>query len=575
MLKQLGTFFIPPVFPEDEDKTRKARYAYVIALAFLAIAIGFELFVRLFTRYTEVALFDLVLFGLALICLLGLLLLRQGYVRFTSFLLLALVWLASNGVAAMGFGARDASFIVNFAIVLMAGLLLGWQASLLVTLLSIASGFALAYAEQNQLIGTTVYPITAFARDITFVFGLNGVFIYLLIHGLENALQKSRRNLAALETANLSLGNTQRELQQRSTELLTVNQQLENRTKKLQAIVMVTRSAAAMKTLDDLLGSITETISKQLAYENVHLFLLDEHREIAILSSSSNRAVQQIMELGYRRALRQLGPLGLAAQTGQPRVVRSIGAESGLFEEPGSPDEQSALILPLKYGEQVIGLLDIRSSKSDSFSPDDISLLSILADQVAITIQNLLLYEQSQRALQKAAETSMHVSAEAWKEYEKAIQTRGYRYDGIKSEPLNEVKYAGSGSQPLMVPVQVRGKTIGSFRLNPADPSRLWTEDELGMVRATAERVALALEAARLLAEAQKRATREAFLSEVSTKLSASFQLDSILRDTVQELGQSLKNSTVTFQLVNPSENKAPRESRNGDHRKGRGARDE
>jgi GAF domain-containing protein len=73
------------------------------------------------------------------------------------------------------------------------------------------------------------------------------------------------------------------------------------------------------------------------------------------------------------------------------------------------------------------------------------------------------------------------------------------------------------------------------------------------MVSATAELVALALEGARLLDEAQKRATREAFLSEVATKLSTSFQLDSILRDTVQELGQTLKNSTVTFQLVNPS----------------------
>jgi hypothetical protein len=87
------------------------------------------------------------------------------------------------------------------------------------------------------------------------------------------------------------------------------------------------------------------------------------------------------------------------------------------------------------------------------------------------------------------------------------------------------------------------------------------------MVRATAERVALALESARLLDEAQKRATREAFLSDVATRLSASFQLDSILRDTVQELGQTLKNSTVTFQLVNPG---AP--SVTADSRKSSGA---
>ena len=73
------------------------------------------------------------------------------------------------------------------------------------------------------------------------------------------------------------------------------------------------------------------------------------------------------------------------------------------------------------------------------------------------------------------------------------------------------------------------------------------------MIEATAERAALALEGARLLEEAQKRAAREAFLSGVAAKLSTSFQLDSILRDTVEELGQTLHGSVVSFQLVNPS----------------------
>lgn len=78
------------------------------------------------------------------------------------------------------------------------------------------------------------------------------------------------------------------------------------------------------------------------------------------------------------------------------------------------------------------------------------------------------------------------------------------------------------------------------------------------MMRATADRVALALEGARLLDEAQKRARRESFLSDVTAKLGTSFQLDSILRDTVEELGQTLKNSTITFQLVNPSTPPSP-----------------
>lgn len=73
------------------------------------------------------------------------------------------------------------------------------------------------------------------------------------------------------------------------------------------------------------------------------------------------------------------------------------------------------------------------------------------------------------------------------------------------------------------------------------------------MAEATAERVALALESSRLLEEAQSRAQREAFLGELSSKLGASYQLDSIARDTVEELGKSLRTTTVSFQLVNPS----------------------
>ena len=88
--------------------------------------------------------------------------------------------------------------------------------------------------------------------------------------------------------------------------------------------------------------------------------------------------------------------------------------------------------------------------------------------------------------------------------------------------------------------------------MKSSDASRKWTEDELLIVESTAERAALAIDSARLLEDAQKRAVRETFLSELAAKFGTSFQLESILRDTVEELGQTLKGSTVTFQLVDP-----------------------
>lgn len=118
---------------------------------------------------------------------------------------------------------------------------------------------------------------------------------------------------------------------------------------------------------------------------------------------------------------------------------------------------------------------------------------------------------------------------------------------------LKDSSPTGKEKNGLIVPVQLRGQTIGRLRLKASDQARQWTADEMAIIEATAERVALALDGARLLEDAQKRASREAFLSEIGTKLGSSFQLDSILRDTVEELGQTLKGSTISFQLVNPS----------------------
>jgi GAF domain-containing protein len=357
-----------------------------------------------------------------------------------------------------------------------------------------------------------------------------------------------------LASANQSLNTTQVELEARTSDLLTANSQLENRTRKLHAVAEVTRAATALQSFDDLLSSITSIIGNQLGYYHVAIFLLDEQKQFAILRSANTEAGMRMISRGYRLPVGQLELVSSVAQTGQPRNAVRLNEEKAFLGSPELPDSQSQLALPLKSGNGIIGVLDFHSVKPDEFTETDIATLSILADQVGIALQNALLFEESQRALRESNIESLHLSQRSWQVYSETIQTKGYRYDGIKSEALKEKKRSSKENEGLLIPVQLRGQTIGRFKLNASDRSHIWTDDELLMVKATAERVALALEGARLLDEARKRAERESFLSEVATKLSTSFQLDSILRDTVQELGQSFKDSTVTFQLVKPSE---------------------
>ncbi len=554
MLNQVMKFLAPPIFPEDEDKTRKARYAHWIALALLAAVIGFGTYARTVQHYAGFGAVDAVLILVAGICVAGLGLLRRGHVRSTSVLLIVLIWIASNVTAALEYGAKDASYIVNFTIILMAGLLLGTKASVIVTILSIISGFVLARLEQSGQIGAISYPITDFVWTIAVVLLLNLVVIRMLINGLEDALKRSRLSVEELASANAALNFTQTELQERSTELVVANKQLEGRSQKLHAIAEVARATTSIHSFDELLPAISGTISQQLGYYHVGLFLLDEEKQYAILRSANTPDGLRMLNRGYRVAVGNISPIGYVAQTGEPRVTHTMDADSRFLNNLDLPESRSQVVLPLGSGDEIIGVLDIQSREVNAFSQDDVSTLSILSDQVTIAIENALLYEQSQAALREANVASRQASGQAWDEYGKTIQTRGYRYDGIKSEPLKAAKQSRRDNDSLMIPVQLRDQTIGCLKLKSADPSREWTEDELSMVKATAERVALALEGARLLDEAQKRAARETFLSGVATKLGTSFQLDSILRDTVEELGRTLKNSMVTFQLVNPAE---------------------
>jgi GAF domain-containing protein len=435
----------------------------------------------------------------------------------------------------------------------MAALLLGWVATLFVGGLSIISLFVLANAEASGQIVNRAYPVMNFAWDVTVVFVLATAFVAWLIYDLELAVKRSEAGLKDLEASNIELNQAQADLHARSAELIASNEMLQNRTERLRAVAEVARIATSVQDFDQLLPLITRVISKQLGYYHVGIFLVDENKEYAILRSANTDGGLRMLARGHRLKVGEQGIVGFVTQTGKARIALDVGRDAVYFNNADLPETHSELALPLKVSGEIIGALDLQSLETNAFTDDDISLLTILADQVAIAIQNAFSSEQAQRALREAEVASRQVTNMIWRGYTKTIQTKGYRYDGIKSEALKDPSRSKKENEGLLVPVQLRGQTIGRLKLRASDPSREWTSDELAIIEATAERVALALDSARLLDDAQKRAAREAFLSDMGTKLGASFQLDSILRDTVEELGQSLKGSTVSFQLVSPS----------------------
>jgi GAF domain-containing protein len=365
---------------------------------------------------------------------------------------------------------------------------------------------------------------------------------------LNSQLKQRENELESIKT------NLEQSIEARAQELVIVNQHMVKRAEQLRLIADVARSAISIQDIDRLLPYTAQLISQRFGFYHVGIFLLDDRKEYAILSAANSQAGLRMLKKGHRLKVGSQGIVGFVTQAGKARIALNVEEDPLYLGGVDLPDTRSEITLPLKSGDLILGALDIQSAEANAFSEEDGSTLSILADELAIAIQNAISYERSQRALLEAEIASRQVAGQSWKGFTEGIKSRGYRYDGVRSEALKEARPASDADDGLSIPVRLRGQTIGHLTLRHPDSPRQWTEDELAMAEATAERVALALEGTRLLEDAQKRAARETFLSDITAKLGSSFQMDSILRDTVQELGQTLKYSTVTFQLIDPAE---------------------
>ena len=557
MFQNLRAFFSPPVFSNDENKTRTALYVNWIALLFMAVIPGWIIASKWFAGNFSLNIFDAALVTVFFIIYAVWSLSKRGYVSQAGATLVAILWVAVNGTAFYGAGVRDSAFTANFAVLLAAGLLIGWKGAVALTGITIAGGFGLAYAEVLGISPAVYKPDSPLIAiwDIVGIFIIVAFLIYLLISGLENAINAAQAGALELGEANRELTGARARLEENRADLILANEQLKRRAERISTIANISKTVTLVQNMEQLLPSVVNTISQRFGYYHTGIYLLDEQKQVALLRAASSEGGIRMLKRGHRVVTGSAGIVGFVTDRGEARIALDQGSRPVKFDNPDLTETRSQLVLPLKVKELVIGALDIQSAQPNAFTEEDVSILTILADQVAIAIQNANSAEQALMALRNAEVASQQLSGKAWQEYAETIAVKGYRYDGVKPEALRERSDASALSHALTIPIRLRGHLIGRLRLNPPDPSRRWTEDEIAMAEATAERVALALEGARLLEDAQRKAARETFLSDVSAKLGASFQLDSILRDTVQELGENFRNTTVSFQLINPSQN--------------------
>jgi len=374
-----------------------------------------------------------------------------------------------------------------------------------------------------------------------------------LAHAFNTMTSRLRESLEGLE----------QRVSNRTAELAGANERIERRARQFESIAQVARTISSTRDLDSLLSHITTAISNQFGFYHVGIFLLDPRREYAVLSAANSEGGRRMLARNHRLKVGETGIVGFVTNTGQPRVALDTGADAVFFDNSDHPDTRSEIGLPLRVGEEIIGALDVQSTNANAFSHEDINILSTLADQVSIAIQNARQFEETRKALAESESLSRQFVQSGWQQFTKSRNLVGIRHTGAKATILyskngkskededlpnkGQARMESRGTS-LILPIKLRGELIGSVEVR-SPVNRKWDQDELDIVTAIIERAAIAMENSRLLAESQKRAAKERAIGEISTKISAQADIEKLLQTAAQELGRTMPGAEVVIQF--------------------------
>lgn len=327
---------------------------------------------------------------------------------------------------------------------------------------------------------------------------------------------------------------------------------LARREREVALSIQVAQEVAAAPSLNDLYRRVVTQVQEQFGYYYTQLLRYDETLSTLGLVVGYGEAGEKMLAMNHSMPL-GVGLIGKAAETKQSVLRPNVAGDPNWQSNPLLPDTKSELAVPIKLGDQVLGVLDVQNDQVNGLNRNDQLLLEGLCGQIAVAIESTGLRQEMEGRLRELSLLQRQMSREGWRKYQQTLEDKkGYRFDLSGLQTFSDFQdlvaqngRTGSEFQEkaeahLSKQLTIRGETIGSFGIED-DPERPLTDEERDIIDAVAQELAEALEAARLFEQTQMALTeQERLASELETVAQVSTAASTILE--VDELLQSVVN---------------------------------
>ena len=548
MLTQIKNLLTPPTFEDDEIKTRNARLLAILIVS--GVVLGIVIMVPLVITADDPSAR---IMGVGLVSIFTLIsgavwvLLRRGQADLAGIIFLSTLFLIFTA-SLYAFGGLDNPISGGYLIVIfLAGLLLGGMGAFVFGGLSVLAAVVLYILARIEMLPDLLGSNAPFGELMIF---LGVISIMSVIGGF--VLRTINNTVKRLQDAERVLQERNRELEIRRDAFREQAHDLERRTHFLETVAGVTRDAISTLDLETLLTRVVSLVSQRFDYHHAGIFLLDGARRNLILRAASSAMGRELVEDGYGVPVDADTVVSTVVVRGQSRVLLDV-AETVNADHSVLAGTRSEILLPLGARGEVIGVLDVQSREPGVFGEEDIAILKILGDQIAVAISNARLFEQAQQSLEAERRAYGELSHEAWAELLHRHLAQGFVYDQGNVRPVEDATSQAQGDHgdlpALSLPIRVRGHAIGTLVAHKPDEALDWTADEKSLMINLVEQLSLALESARLYEDTQRRAAREQLIGEVASRMRETLDMETVMQTALQEIGDALEIGQIKLRM--------------------------
>lgn len=166
-------------------------------------------------------------------------------------------------------------------------------------------------------------------------------------------------------------------------------QENELRARRLESVARVSTATTTVLVLDDLLDRVVNLTKDEFGLYHAHIYLLNDDETALRVVAGSGSAGKSMVASGHQiRLSREQSLVVQAYKTSHPVIVNDVQLDPNFLPNPLLADTHSEMAIPLIVGSRILGVLDLQSEQIGRFGVEDVQIKTILADQIAIAIQN-------------------------------------------------------------------------------------------------------------------------------------------------------------------------------------------